>query len=146
GDRVLLISQGGYGIMGPAEPLVDDAVDPLDDVFDRPAPAAPDVPGTRGGQVDDDADTLDVYDSPVHDGKYVTATMTDYVVSLLPHADPLLRLPFVMPAGPGEEAQEAAEEHNRGVVEEAVREDLLPRWTRLGDDGREVGSGALLDC
>lgn len=146
GDRVLLISQGGYGIMGPAEPLVDDAVDPLDDVFDRPAPVAPEVPGTRVAQVDVDGDTLVVSDSLVLDGSYVTARMTDDVVRLVLHADPLLRLPFVMPAGPGEEAQQAAEEHNRGVVEEAAPEDLLPRWTRLGDDGREVGSGALLDC
>ncbi len=135
GDRVLVFSNGGYG--GPIEPAVDDS---------PTRPFAPELAGTRVAQVDIAGDTLTVGDTFVLDGTYVSARMTGDVARLVLHADPQQRLPFVTPASPTEEAQDAAEQHNRQVVEDAAPEDFLPTWHRLGADGEAADEGALMGC
>ena len=51
------------------------------------------------------------------DGTYVSARMTGDVARLVLHSDPQQRLPFVAPATPTEQAEEAARRHNEEVVE-----------------------------
>ncbi|HEX6417078.1 MAG TPA: beta-propeller domain-containing protein, partial [Acidimicrobiales bacterium] len=136
GDRVLLLG-GGFG--GPVVPrAVDDAVG-RDAILPEPA-------GTQVVQVDIGDDELTVSDRAVLDGTYVSARMTGDVARLVLHADPQQRLPFVAPATPTEQAAEAAEAHNREVVEQADPEELLPRWRRPGDGGELADQGPLLDC
>jgi hypothetical protein len=97
-------------------------------------------------QVDIAGDTLTVSDSFLLDGDYVSARMTGDVARLVLHANPQQRLPLVTPAVPGEEAEEAARQHNQQVVEQAEPEDLLPRWQHLGPDGQVAEEGDLMAC
>lgn len=137
GDRVLLLG-GGFGV-GPVGPLV------LEDDVGRDA-IVPEPAGTQVVQVDIGDGELTVSDRAVLDGTYVSARMTGDVARLVLHADPRQRLPFVAPATPSEQAADAAEAHNREVVEQADPEDLLPRWRRPGDGGELADRGPLLDC
>lgn len=136
GDRVLLLG-GGFG--GPVVPLAVDDAEGRDAILPEPA-------GTQVVQVDIGDDELTVSDRAVLDGTYVSARMTGDVARLVLHADPQQRLPFVAPATPTEQAAEAAESHNREVIEQADPEDLLPRWHRPGDGGELADQGPLLDC
>lgn len=138
GDRVLLLGGGGFGV-GPVDPLaVEDAVG-SDAIVPEPA-------GTQVVQVDIEDDELTLSDRAVLDGTYVSARMTGDLARVVLHADPQQRLPFVAPATPSDQAAEAAEAHNREVVEQADPEDLLPRWRRPGDRGELADQGPLLDC
>ena len=137
GDRVLLFGSSGFG---PIEPVaVDDGA-----VTDRAVLPAPD--GTLVLQVDIAGDSLTVADSFLLDGVYVSARMTGDVARLVLHANPEQRLPLVAPASPGAEAERAAENHNRQVVEQAEPDAFLPGWRRLGAGGEVTDEGALLDC
>lgn len=135
GDRVLVFSASGWYATDPAAGAREDG-----ERF------APEPVGTRVVQVDITGDSLGVADSFVLDGTYVSARMTGDVARLVLHADPQQRLPFVAPIAPTEEAEQAAEDHNRQVVEQADPEDFLPTWQRLGADGAVVEDGPLLDC
>jgi hypothetical protein len=137
GDRVLVLSQAGYyGIL--EDMAAGDGA--------RTLPIAPETAGTRVVQVDIAGDTLTVSDSFLLDGDYVSARMTGDVARLVLHANPQQRLPLVTPAVPGEEAEEAARQHNQSVVEQAAPEDLLPRWQHLGADGEVADEGDLMAC
>lgn len=137
GDRVLVLSRaGGYGIV--EDMAVEDG--------GRTSPIAPETAGTRVVQVDIADDTLTVSDSFLLDGDYVSARMTGDVARLVLHAKPHQRLPLVTPAVPGEQAEEAARQHNQDVVEQAAPEDLLPRWQHLGADGEVATEGDLMAC
>lgn len=147
GDRVLVFANGGY--TGPVEPAVDDMVDDMvdDTVDDSPTrPFAPETAGTRVAQVDIAGDTLTLGDTFVLDGTYVSARMTGDVARLVLQAAPQQRLPFVTPASPTEEAEQAAEQHNRQVVEDAAAEEFLPTWQLLGANGEVTDEGALMGC
>ena len=144
GDRVLVFADSGhFGIepVAPDRPQPDVAPDDIE-----PSPGRPELPGTRVAQVDIAGDTLTVGDSVVFDGTYVSARMTDGVARLVLHADATGRLPFVAPASPGEEAEDAARQHNRELVENLAPEDLLPTWHRLGTDGQVADEGPLMGC
>jgi hypothetical protein len=135
GDRALVIAPNGYvGVQPLPEggPRVDRAF-------------APPV-GTLVAQVDIEGGALTLSDTFVLDGTYVSARMTGDVARLVLHADPQQRLPFVAPATPTEQAEEAARRHNEQVVEDAAPEDFLPTWSRLGADGQPVDDGPLLGC
>ena len=135
GDRVLVLSRAGYH--GIADQMSDDGIR---------GPIAPVTTGTRVVQVDIAEDTLTAGDSFLLDGDYVSARMTDDVARLVLHANPQQRLPLVTPAAPGEEAEEAARQHNQAVVEQAAPEDFLPRWERLDAEGEVAGEGDLMAC
>jgi hypothetical protein len=137
GDRALVIAPNGYvGI----EPFAGAGAPAADIAFAPPT-------GTLVAQVDIEGGALALSDTFVLDGTYVSARMTDDVARLVLHADPQQRLPFVAPASPTEQAEEAAREHNRQVVEDAAPEDFLPTWHRLGADGQRTDEGgALLGC
>ncbi|HEX6422458.1 MAG TPA: beta-propeller domain-containing protein [Acidimicrobiales bacterium] len=137
GDRVLLLG-GGFAV-GPLGPLV------LEDAVGRDA-IVPEPAGMQVVQVDIGDGELTVSDRAVLDGTYVSARMTGDIARIVLHADPQQRLPFVAPATPAEQAAEAAEAHNREVVEQADPEDLLPRWRRPADGGELADQGPLLDC
>ena len=137
GDRVLVLSQADdFGIL--SDMATEDG--------GRTLPIAPQTAGTRVVQVDIAGDTLTVSDSFLLEGDYVSARMTGDVARLVLHANPQQRLPLVTPAVPGEEAEEAARQHNQQVVEQAEPEDLLPRWQHLGPDGRVAEEGDLMAC
>jgi uncharacterized secreted protein with C-terminal beta-propeller domain len=140
GDRVLVFADGGLSV--PVAGLEDEVNG--DDAPTRPS--APVLPGTRVAQVDIAGDTLTVTDSVVLDGTYVSARMTGDVARLVLHADPQQRLPFVTPAVPTDEAEDAAQQHNQDVVEQAAPEDFLPTWQQIGADGDVADEGALLGC
>ena len=137
GDRALVIAPNTYigiepfpGADGPA----------VDRAFAPPT-------GTLVAQVDIEGGALTLGDSFVLDGSYVSARMTGDVARLVLHADPQQRLPFVAPATPTEQAEAAAREHNKQVVEDAAPEDFLPTWSRLGADGQPTDEGGpLLGC
>ncbi len=146
GDRVLVFANGGYVGIEPAiagAPTIEER-SASDDAGTRPF--APEQPGTRVAQVDIAGEALTVTDSFVLDGTYVSARMTGDVARLVLHADPQQRLPFVTPAVPTEEAEQAAQQHNQDVVEQAAPEDFLPRWQRLGADGQVAEEGPLMGC
>ena len=144
GDRVLLFGTGGgYGI-DPVFPDGPVAGAPTDIV--EPRPGGPGLPGTRVVEVDIDGETLTVGDSFVLDGTYVSARMTGDVARLVLHADVMERLPFVAPANGSEAAQEAAEQHNRELVEGLAPDDLLPAWHEVDADGEVTDDGPLMDC
>jgi Beta propeller domain len=141
GDRAVLI-----GSSWAAVPFADDAPSgaiPEDGV--RPD-IAPTAASTVVAEVDIAGDALTLGDTFSLDGTYVSARMTDDVVRLVLRTSPADALPFVTPANGTDGAVDAAREHNRQVVEDAVPEDLLPRWHRLGADGVPAEEGALLGC
>jgi hypothetical protein len=137
GDRALVIAPNG-----------DVGIEPFAEGDDAPAVDRSLVPptGTLVAQVDIEGGTLTLSDTFVLDGTYVSARMTGDVARLVLHADPQQRLPFVAPATPTEQAEEAARQHNQQVVEDAAPEDFLPAWTRLGADGQLADEGPLLGC
>ncbi len=142
GDRVLVLSQAGYRGIATSDMAAEQA--PGDGA--RTLPIAPETAGTSVVQVDIADDTLTVSDSFLLDGDFVSARMTGDVARLVLHANPQQRLPLVTPAVPGEEAEEAARQHNEQVVEQAEPEDLLPRWRHLGPDGQVADEGDLMAC
>jgi hypothetical protein len=148
GDRVLLIGSGGVGLArpGPDEPRAEPPVDPEPERDIEPAPIAPELVGTVVAQVDIAGDTLTLGDTVVLDGTFVSARMTGDVARLVLQADPAAELPFVAPASASPEAEEAATEHNRTVVEEADPESLLPSWHRVDGEGAVADEGPLLGC
>jgi beta propeller domain-containing protein len=134
GDRLLVISSNGFvGIdpVGAAESVRPGFAPPL---------------GTQVVEVDIDGDTLVVGDTFVLDGTYVSARMTGDVARLVVHAEPHSQLPFVTPAAPTPEAEEAARQHNQQVVASLAPEDLMPTWQRLDDAGEVADEGPLLAC
>jgi hypothetical protein len=137
GDRALVIAPNAdVGI----EPFPEGDAPGLDRSFAPPT-------GTLVAQVDIEGGALTLSDTFVLDGTYVSARMTGDVARLVLHADPQRRLPFVAPATPTEQAEEAARRHNQQVVEDAAPEDFLPTWSRLGADGRPTDEGGpLLGC
>jgi hypothetical protein len=108
--------------------------------------APPSSTATTVVQVDIVDDKLQVSDSLVLDGMYVSARMVDDVARLVLHADPQLGLPLVTPAGDSEEAQAKATELNKQVVDEAAAEDFLPKWHSLKEDGSVAEEGELVSC
>ena len=136
GDRLLVISSGGYVGIGPLE---DTGAGARDIAFAPPL-------GTQVVEVDIDGDTLTVGDTFVLDGTYVSARMTGDVARLVVHAEAHANLPFVTPAAPTPEAEEAAREHNQEVVASLAPEDLMPTWRRLDADGEVAEDGPLLAC
>jgi hypothetical protein len=153
GDRVLLFGSNQFGI---AEPMVEVPTAspgaPRDGTFvdpgpgDEARPLLPDLGGTVVAEVAVAGDALTLGDTFVLDGTYVSARMTGDVARLVLQSDPAARLPFVTPATAGAEAEEAANEHNRSVVENADPESLLPRWHRVDGDGNVTDEGPLLGC
>jgi hypothetical protein len=142
GDRVLLFAGGGHHLPVP-EPMptpMPDADDATSDIV------APPPLGTQVAQVDIDGASLAVTDTFVLDGTYVSARMSDDVVRLVLRSELASQLPFVTPAVPTEEAEQAAEAHNREVVEQLDTEDLLPGWRQLDDGGDTTDEGTLLGC
>jgi hypothetical protein len=134
GDRLLVVSGNGYvGI----EPMVDGP--------GRDIAFAPPV-GTQVVEVDIEGDTLAVGDTFVLDGTYVSARMTGDVARLVVHADGYTHLPFVTPAAPTPEAEEAARRHNQEVVTSLAPDDLMPGWRRLDAGGEVADKGPLLAC
>jgi hypothetical protein len=134
GDRLLVISGNGFvGIdpVGPAESFRPGFAPPL---------------GTQVVEVDIDGDTLVVGDTFVLDGTYVSARTTGDVARLVVHAEPHAQLPFVTPAAPTPEAEEAARQHNQEVVSSLAPEDLMPTWQRLDGAGGVADEGPLLAC
>jgi hypothetical protein len=138
-DRAFLI-----GTSWAAVPFADDT--PSDDIPEERLDIAPTTASTVVAEVDIAGDALTLGDTFSLDGTYVSARMTDDVVRLVLRTSPADALPFVSPANGTEGALDAAREHNRQVVAEAVPEDLLPRWHRLGADGAPADEGALLGC
>lgn len=142
GDRVLLFSGGGFHLPVP-EPLPTPMPEDGDTTRDV---VAPPPPGTRVVQVDIDGTSPAVTDTFALDGTYVSARLSGDVVRLVLQSELTGQLPFVTPAVPTEEAEEAAEAHNREVVEQLDAEDLLPGWQHLDDEGEATDEGPLLDC
>ncbi|MBN2623402.1 MAG: beta-propeller domain-containing protein [Acidimicrobiales bacterium] len=134
GDRALVFAHG-YGDV----PVSDEGAGAR-----RPGPSA--MATTQVVQVDITGETLAVTDTFALEGDYVSARMTRDVARLVLHANPEQRLPFVTPAAPGADAEEAARRHNAGVVEQADPQDLLPGWQRLDGDGEVTDEGTLVDC
>jgi hypothetical protein len=136
GDRALVIGTS-WAAVPFDQPASDEPSDRL---------IAPSTASTVVAEVDVAGDSLGLGDTYALDGTYVSARMTDDVARLVLHTSPADALPFVTPANPSEGAVAAARDHNRQVVEEAVPEDLLPRWHRLGADGAVTDDGPLLGC
>jgi hypothetical protein len=133
GDRALVVGTGAHLV----EPAAASGV--ARDI-------APMATSTIVAEVDLGGGTLDLSHSFRLDGTYVSARMTGDAVRLVLRSSPADHLAFVAPANGTEAAAEAAREHNRGVVEDADPDDLLPRWHRLDGAGSAIGDGALVDC
>lgn len=153
GDRVLVVaSQSGTIVEDMPQPTGRAEVGPAaegwsggDDDGDSTPPWSAGG-GTAAVQVDIDGEELEVSETFVLDGSYVSARMTGDVVRLVLHANPQHRLPFVTPVTRTDDAVAQAEETNRDVVSQADAAAFLPRWWKVGADGGVEDEGTLLGC
>lgn len=155
GDRVLVVaSQSARIVEDMAQPTGRAEVGAATEDWSRDGSDGDDdtsIPWSAGGgttavQVDINGEELEVSETFVLDGAYVSARMTGEVARLVLHANPQHRLPFVTPVTRTDEAVAQAEETNREVVEQAGAEAFLPRWWELGADEDVEAEGALLGC
>jgi len=79
------------------------------------------------------------------EGDYRSARMIGSVARVVIQGDPD-SMPFVYPNSDNPEDEQAAAEHNRGVIEASTLDTWLPGYVLGGPNGEVAGEGALVDC
>ncbi|MFV0259901.1 MAG: beta-propeller domain-containing protein [Acidimicrobiales bacterium] len=132
GDRALLMTSGWMG--GPVAEIPSAGEDAVSVVADGSSAA-------RLISIDLASGTVERIIQL--EGDYLSARDIDSSLRIV-LAGPSARFPFVYPSNP--EAEDAAEEANRALIEQSTIDDWLPRYEVLDGDGSVIDAGTMVDC